>query len=137
MPTFSKASREKLMGVHPDLRTIFTEVIKHRDCTVVSGLRTQEEQQALYAKGRTQPGNIVTHKDGIERRSRHQDGMAVDVVPYFAEEPHIRWDDIEAFKNFGSFVKGVAAILQDCGVIAHRLEWGGEWNWKDYPHYEL
>ena len=66
---FGKRSLKELNSVHPDLQTLFQTVIKYRDCSVVSGLRTQEEQQALYAKGRTQPGDIVTYKDGINRRS--------------------------------------------------------------------
>ena len=39
-------------------------------------LRTAAEQDALYAKGRTKPGNIVTNAKGSSYRSQHQWGIA-------------------------------------------------------------
>lgn len=46
---------------------------------VTQGLRSWNEQQALYDQGRTAPGKIVTNaKPGT---SWHNYGMAVDVVP--------------------------------------------------------
>ena len=41
-------------------------------------LRTAAEQDALYAKGRTKPGNIVTNAKGSSYRSQHQWGIAFD-----------------------------------------------------------
>lgn len=131
MYEYSKQSRERLLTVHQDLQTLFLEVIKHRDCTIVSGLRSQEEQQDLYAKGRTKPGDIVTYKDGVNRRSKHQTGLAIDVVPY----PEM-WDE-EALRDFGNFVKGIAVILKRYGAINKDINWGGDWKWKDMPHWEI
>lgn len=132
MPEFSEKSLKRLATVHQDLQVLFHEVIKHEDCTVVSGLRTQEEQEALYAKGRTQPGDIVTHMDGVNRRSKHQTGLAVDVVPY----PSM-YGNIEKLIEFGWFVKGVAAMLIRYGAMEKEVKWGGDWRWRDYPHWEL
>lgn len=132
MSKFSDRSLRKLGTVHQDLQIIFMEVVQHFDCTVVSGIRTQEEQQDLYAKGRTAPGDIVTHKDGVNKRSRHQTGLAVDVVPY-----PIDWKDKERFRQFGWYVKGIAKMQFRYGTIEHELKWGGDWNWKDLPHFEI
>ena len=44
---------------------------------IISGLRTYEEQDALYAQGRTTPGNIVTNARG--GHSNHNFGIAFDV----------------------------------------------------------
>ena len=132
MAKFSRKSLEILGGVHDDLQVLFKEVVKNFDCTVISGIRTEDEQKALYAKGRTKPGNIVTHKDGVDRKSRHQEGMAVDVVPY-----PISWGDIERFRQFGWFVMGVAATLKEDGKIDNNIEWGGLWKFKDYPHFQI
>ena len=41
-------------------------------------LRTAAEQDALYAQGRTKPGNIVTNAKGSSYRSQHQWGIAFD-----------------------------------------------------------
>ena len=132
MPYFSDSSLSKLNTVHADLITLFTQVIKDFDCTVISGLRTLEEQQELYAQGRSDPGEIVTNCDGINRRSNHQSGNAVDVVPY-----PIDWGDMIRMREFGWFVLGVAATLRRQGLMAHDITWGGQWTFKDYPHYEL
>lgn len=132
MPTFSQSSLDKLQTVHPDLQTLFHEVVKHRDCTITAGLRTQEEQQALYAKGRSEPGEIVTHADGVNKRSRHQDGNAVDVCPY----PEM-WSSEEELDKFGYFVKGIAIMMKRYGTIDNTVTWGGDWTWKDRPHWQI
>jgi peptidoglycan LD-endopeptidase CwlK len=46
---------------------------------VTQGLRTWAQQDALYAKGRTTPGPIVTRARG--GHSQHNFGLAVDVAP--------------------------------------------------------
>jgi len=46
---------------------------------VVQGLRTWQEQQTLYAQGRTQPGKIVTNAVG--GYSYHNFGLAADCCP--------------------------------------------------------
>jgi peptidoglycan L-alanyl-D-glutamate endopeptidase CwlK len=132
---FSNRSTKNLESVHPDLQALFNEVIKIYDCTIVFGKRTLEQQQELYAQGRTKPGSIVTYRDGIERRSKHQDGLAVDVAPY-----PIDWSDHKRFFFLAGVVKAVATQLN----IEYR--WGGDWDsdndtsdqgWNDYPHFEL
>lgn len=44
-------------------------------------IRTAQQQNALYQRGRTKPGRVVTHLDGFTKRSEHQDGMAWDLYP--------------------------------------------------------
>ena len=132
MQEFSPSSLKHLESVHPDLQTLFHYVVKIRDCTIVSGLRTQEEQQALYAQGRSVPGEIVTYKDGIERRSKHQTGLAVDVVPY----PELYRDAYE-MDQLARIVLGSAEKLKQQGKIDSEIEWGGFWRFKDRPHYEI
>lgn len=141
MPSFSNISLDRLRSVHPDLQVIFLFVIKYFDCSVISGIRTLEEQQELYAKGRTKPGGIVTYKDGIVSKSKHQEGLAVDVVPY----PEM-YEDRDKLKYFAGFVLGVATILKEQGLIdseiVNGIDWDGDKNlrdqsWVDLPHYEI
>lgn len=129
---FSEASKDKLYEVHPDLITLFEEVIKHFDCTVVSGVRTEDEQQELYAKGRTEPGEIVTYKDGVVRKSKHQLGMAVDVVPY-----PTMYSDEGVMRKFGWFVIETAERLKKEGLIDNDITWGGSWRFSDMAHFEI
>ena len=76
MNEFSESSLSKLRTVHQDLQTVFLEVVKEFDCSVLSGIRTEDEQAALYRKGRSEPGEIVTYRDGVNKRSKHQVGSA-------------------------------------------------------------
>ncbi|MCP4900906.1 MAG: M15 family metallopeptidase [bacterium] len=103
------------------------------DFAVVSGLRTTEEQQALFRKGRDVNGTItdrrkiVTWKDGVIKKSRHQSGKAVDIVAYvdgvidWSEKPNLA---------VAAYVIGFAAAH---GV---KLVGGVKWKW-DYGHVEL
>ncbi len=95
---------------------------------VVQGVRTLAEQVALYARGRTMPGHIVTMKDGIRHRSNHQarsdgKGHAVDCAFFFVPDPFaasLPWE------TYGLLVE------------AQGLIWGGRWTHPhDSPHAEL
>ena len=88
---------------------------------IISGLRTYDEQNALYAQGRTKPGRIVTNAKG--GYSNHNFGIAFDVgvfsgSNYVPESPNY---------------KAVGALGVELG-----LEWGGNWKTiKDEPHFQL
>lgn len=88
---------------------------------VLSGLRTYEEQAALYAQGRTAPGTIVTNaRAGY---SNHNFGIVFDIGVF---EGNRYLPDSPKYKAVGT-------LGQDLG-----LEWGG--NWKtivDQPHFQL
>lgn len=128
MPRLSHRSKKRLATCHPDLQRLCNELIKEIDFTVIFGHRSVEEQQKLYAKGRSAPGPKVTNCDGIRFKSRHnyKPSLAVDLAPY-----PIDWQDIERFKDLGARAKQVADRL---GI---KVSWGGDWKWKDYPHFEL
>ena len=135
MKTLNSRSLDNLKGVHPDLvKVLETAII---DCpheqgfTVTEGVRTIARQQELYAQGRTKPGQIVTNTDGIKVKSNHQPkadgyGYAVDLYP----NP-INVNDTQHIAFVGVHIKKTA---QKLGV---KIEWGGDWKMKDYPHFEL
>jgi peptidoglycan L-alanyl-D-glutamate endopeptidase CwlK len=129
MYKFSKTSQARLDTCHPKLKQLFEEVIKVADITIVSGMRTPEEQLELYKQGRTEPGNIVTNLDGYNKKSKHNENpsLAVDVVPY-----PVDWNDIDRFIELSHTVKTLAHHL---GI---EIQWGGDWKtFKDYPHWQL
>ena len=134
MPHFSRSSWSKLETCHEDLQRLFCDVVRNFDCKVIEGHRTTARQQDLFAQGRTRPGPIVTNCDGVNKKSRHQTSpsVAVDVVPYFADVPHIRWDDRDSFFELAGFVQATAIKL---GI---RIRWGGHWSrFPDLPHWEV
>jgi peptidoglycan L-alanyl-D-glutamate endopeptidase CwlK len=88
---------------------------------IISCLRTYEEQDELYAKGRTKPGPKVTNARG--GYSNHNFGIAFD-IGVFEGQKYLP-DSVK--------YKAVGVLGTDLG-----LEWGG--NWKsivDQPHYQL
>ena len=141
MPSFSRSSSSRLATWHPDLQELFNEVIKHRDCTVICGSRTLEEQKENVRRGVSKTLNSKqVVGEGIRDVSH-----AVDVMPYFNwRKPTIDWQDRESISHFAGFVLGVAAILLEDGTIDHEITWGGDWDgdgvsagWYDGPHFEL
>ena len=68
---------------HPRLQAAATKLIAEcakRGIAIKIGecYRTVAEQDALYAQGRTKPGNIVTNAKGSSYSSQHQWGIAAD-----------------------------------------------------------
>ena len=86
--------------------------------------RTVEEQDKLYAKGRTIAGTIVTNAKGNTYSSHHQWGTAFDVY---------RNDGKGAYNDYDGFFAKVGKIGKSIG-----LEWGGDWKSPvDKPHFQL
>lgn len=123
------SSQEKLKLVFPRLADLIeqlsTRCIPEGFYIIVSqGLRTVEEQQALYDQGRTTPGKIVTNAPG--GHSWHNFGLAVDCdvvekdgkIDWNADHPH--WKTMERI--------GVSLGLTS----------GANWiRLKDAPHFQL
>ena len=87
---------------------------------ITEGFRTVEQQEALYAKGRTKPGKIVTNARGNSYSSQHMWGVAFDVA--INDSKHL-YD--------ASLIKKVAKLAKKIG-----LGWGGDWkSFPDMPHF--
>jgi peptidoglycan L-alanyl-D-glutamate endopeptidase CwlK len=87
---------------------------------ITEGYRSIERQNALYAQGRTTPGQIVTNAKGGQ--SFHNYGVAVDFV----------------FKKEG--YNASEELWQTLGAVGRSqgFDWGGDWvGFKDRPHMEL
>lgn len=90
---------------------------------IISGTRTYEEQDELFAQGRTKPGDIVTHAKGGQ--SNHNFGIAWD-IGIFNQGTYLTKDR--------EYIALAHAVLPDM----NNLEWGGNWHsFKDFPHYQL
>lgn len=71
-----KRSLQILATVKPNLQKVILRAaeISKVPFAIVSGNRTQKQQDWLYAQGRTRPGPKITWT----RRSKHIGGMAID-----------------------------------------------------------
>lgn len=119
MSAFSELSLTRLRTCHPDLQKLFLHVVKKADCSIICGFRGKEEQDKAFAAGFSK----VQWPNGKHNKLPSE---AVDVCPY-----PIEWDNVERFEEFAKVVKATADEL---GI---KVEWGGSWNFKDYPHWQI
>lgn len=142
MASFGNSSRTRLVTCRPLLRELFKRVVKIRDCSVVCGHRPNDIQDALYAQGRTTPGDIVTNAQAGESKHNTSPSEAVDVVPY----PEL-WSSPTAFAQLSVIVLEVWDDMTIEGLTdGYELVWGGDWDgdrdpndtdqW-DKPHWEV
>lgn len=95
------------------------------DMRPTDGFRSFQDQDNLYAQGRTRPGNRVTNARG--GYSFHNYGVAVDQAMVNAQgQPH--WNENGEYGQ----------LWQRYGELGERngLEWGGRWRFTDNPHLE-
>lgn len=119
--TLSDRSRKNLKGVHPKLVEVTQLALSMSplDFVVICGLRTAEEQAVLFAD-----------KKSRVRRSRHQDGLAVDLMAIPTDgtgewSPH-HYDVINA------------AMQAAAARLNVRITWGGTWkDLNDLVHFQL
>lgn len=137
MPEYSygRTSRGRLDTVDPRLIRIFEEAIKHRDISIVCGVRSKADQDAAYPKFSKVKWPNSKHNLTPEQEAAGELCKAVDAVPY-----PTMWSDIAELKELGFFILGIAAGM---GIP---LTWGSDWDgdhdlddqtFIDYPHFEL
>lgn len=114
----------------PDTRRkaqVFIEACKAHgiDLLVTSTFRDNESQAALYAQGRTAPGNVVTN--ARPGQSWHNYRCALDVVPLRNGKPV--WGTAGAD---GALWEQIGKLGEQCG-----LEWAGRWkSFKELAHFQ-
>lgn len=129
MGTYNKINEERLSKLYPPFANKVRQLIincnkKGFDILVCQGLRTVEEQDALFAQGRTRPGKIVTKARGLS--SYHNYGLAIDAVPLTSMG---KADWIDDDPNWAFMI----AEGEKLG-----LEAGAKWRkFPDKPHFQL
>lgn len=137
-PGVDARSAKNILTLNPKVRSHFERIVIDgtriaksmgaESYIMIGGSRTYKEQDALYAKGRTAGGSVVTNAKG--GYSNHNFGIAGD---------------------FGAFGNGSSYIDNSNPALAskiHRavaawvksnlpIEWGGDWSsFKDEPHFQ-
>ena len=126
MPAFGTRSKERLRGVDTRLRNVLNEVVKFYDITILEGMRTEDRQRELVAKGASQT-----------MKSKHIDGKAVDIAPY----------PVPDWKNKDQFVFMAGRVMQEADNQKIPVRWGGNWDrdnevvtdqkFDDLVHFEI
>lgn len=94
---------------------------------VISGLRSWQQQAALYAQGRTKPGNTVTKARAGS--SWHNYGLAIDLALFRAG---VYLDEVKP--------STADLIYRQLGQLAkkHGIEWAGNWkSFQETPHFQF
>jgi peptidoglycan L-alanyl-D-glutamate endopeptidase CwlK len=134
--TFDARTETVLKTLDPKAQTIFRQFITAArlriatsgyEWVAISGNRTFKEQDALYAKGRTAPGKIVTNAKAGQ--SNHNFGIAVD-FGVFKDGVYV---DVSSPRDAERIHRLAASVAAAFGI-----EWGGNWSrFKDFPHFEV
>jgi len=102
---YAESCRVTPVGVHPFITETY---------------RSFERSDALYAQGRTKPGQIVSNARGGQ--SIHNYYLALDFV--------LQVNGVAKWDVNANWMK-VVAVFKKYG-----FEWGGDWKFKDYPHFQ-
>ena len=128
---------DRIKLLHPKLRDevmeiydeIFEALSGRAMCRFTYTLRTFAEQNALFAQGRTKPGNIVTKARG--GLSYHNYSLAIDIV-LIINGKEASWNDKKDFDGDGKADwQEIVTIFKQYG-----WEWGGDWQFMDTPHFQ-
>lgn len=121
-----------LQLLHPAMQIKVRQLLERlrevgENVLITDARRTSEEQDELYAQGRTKPGMIVTHVD--DSNSFHTHGLAIDIVPVgplgvpLDKRHWLEWTALHRYEN----------IAREAQAIV--LTWGyKEWGF-DRPHF--
>jgi peptidoglycan LD-endopeptidase CwlK len=116
-------SSRKIDDLVPELRDkaiLFREKMTSLgiDFIITCTRRSMEEQEALYAQGRTAPGPIVTWT----LDSKHISGHAFDIA--ICKSGKISW---------------IPTDYETAGTVGESLglKWGGRFHKPDRPHFEI
>jgi hypothetical protein len=135
-------SRVKLL--HPKVRDEVSMTIAEIEAgwpvtmaiRIVQGVRTIEEQNELYAQGRTKPGKIITKARGGS--SFHNFFTAIDFAIIYDKDGNGTWEELSWDINKDGNKDGkkdwndVIAAFEAKG-----WESGSKWRtFKDYPHLQ-
>ena len=135
---WGSGSLKRMEGIHPILIEFANRVLSNSkfDLTIpyLGGKRTAEQQAEIYSRG-------ASTLDGVTKKSRHQRGLAVDVV--VSGKTIDAMYDVEKLEYVNEVAKQVWAEMVDedlhlFGDTKYKMVFGGDWvSFKDLPHYQL
>lgn len=135
--TLDARTEKNVKSLDPKAAEIFIPFIKEAkviaknmgyDYVAISGNRSEAEQNAIYAQGRTKPGKIVTN--ARFPYSNHNHRIALD-FGVFKDGKYV--DESRPAES----EKVHRAVSKLCEKYS--IDWGGAWTGKlkDYPHFEI
>jgi peptidoglycan L-alanyl-D-glutamate endopeptidase CwlK len=134
----------RVAALHPKVRKEVSDLIEKIESAlpltakirIVQGLRTKDEQDALYAQGRTKEGKIVTNaKFG---QSFHCYGLAIDFAIMYDKDGNGSYETLSWDVNYDFDKDGVKDWQEVVKAFkASGWTWGGDFkSIQDDPHLE-
>jgi len=125
--------------VRDEARLIYDEIseaLKGRAiCRFSHTLRTNAEQEALFAIGRTKPGKKVTNARAGQ--SWHNYGRAIDIVLLVDKDKNGSFESASWETNVDFDGDGRADWREVVDIFTrYGWEWGGSWKFTDMPHFQ-
>lgn len=134
-----KITEQRIALLHPKVREEVKALIEQankvtgNDITIriVQGLRTIDEQNEIYAQGRTKPGPKVSNAKGGQ--SYHNYGLAIDFAFLIKGTGEVSWDERKDWD--GDKVADWLEVVQI--FVKAGWTWGGTFKSNpDAPHFE-
>ena len=134
---FSDSSLTRMAGLNIELKKLLFLALNRTPIDFgiawMGGFRTESMQAELYKKVPK-----VTSKDGYINKSKHQSGLAVDLMPY------VRGEIAPSKENYLILAGVMFACANELGLT---LRSGMDWDmdseflvdqtFNDFPHFEL
>jgi len=97
--------------------------------------RSFDEQNKLYAIGRSVPGKKVTNAKGGD--SYHNYGLAIDIVLLVDKDKNGTFESASWENNVDFDGDGQADWMEVVAIFKkYGWEWGGDWKFSDTPHFQ-
>jgi peptidoglycan L-alanyl-D-glutamate endopeptidase CwlK len=104
-------------------------------CRFAYTLRTNAQQNGLYAKGRTARGKVVTNARG--GYSYHNYGLAIDIVLLKDKDGNGSFETASWETNVDFDGDGIADWIEVVNIFkSYGWAWGGDWRFTDKPHFQ-
>lgn len=136
---------QRIKLLHPSVRTEVEHIYRAQIVPALTGkamcrfsytLRTFAEQNALFAQGRTRLYDSKGNRLGVVTKARggqsyHNYGLALDIV-LIRDNGTASWEtNVDFDKDGRADWMEVVQIFKASG-----WEWGGDWRFKDAPHFQ-
>jgi len=139
MHKYGRTSQKRLNTCHVDIITIWTELSRWVNTSVLCGHRDEIKQNQAFKSKNSQ-------LKWPNSKHNAYPSKAIDSGPYVIEIKNVDYDDYKAFAKFAGYVDLIAMQLYQAKKITHLIRWGGDWDmdgrtvdqtFNDLPHFEL